>query len=111
MDLSGEAKYRKREGLNRPCGSQINQSARIEGENYIVVNYDSFRICRASGFYGPLATGSSPRAKVLNLRTLIRQYGEANVEVIHQTERLFSSRGGRGSAAPNRESTSTADCG
>ena len=73
----------------------INQSAQIDGENYIVVNYDSFSDLRRIWIlWAARDEFFTARRRNLNLRTIIREAARENVEIIHQAETRPASKTG-----------------
>ena len=63
----------------------INQSARINGENYIVVNYSSFsNLRRIWILWAARDEFFTARKGNLNLRTVIVDAAQENAEVIHE---------------------------
>lgn len=72
----------------KDSGLTINQSKRVDGENYIVVNYRSpshvrtiWVLWRAEDAF------FSPRKPNTNARALLRRAAEMNIEVIHTADR------------------------
>lgn len=72
----------------KDSGLTINQSKRVDGENYIVINYRSpshvktiWVLWRAEDAF------FSPRKPNTNARALRRQSAETNIEVIHEADR------------------------
>ena len=72
----------------KDSGLTINQSKRVDGENYIVINYRSPSEVRAIWvLWRAKAEFFSPRKSNTNARALRRQDAEASIEVIYQTGR------------------------
>jgi hypothetical protein len=66
----------------------INQNARIEGENYIVVNYTAFSTLRRVWILWEARDEFfTPRKANLNLRTIVPALADANSETIYEPGR------------------------